>query len=221
MHQIQITIDAVAASAVAPRNADPGLIIKTALTEALAGPVVRPWRLHQQNGRDLMILGYSDLDEAALRERHALSEPQAQRAVRSIISSPMPAQIAAGTAVRYRIRLCPTIRVTPGQERRHGERDAYLVAADAAGPDADLSRLEVYGQYLRERVTGAEILDLHLDGFRLERMYRRGVRTFPVADCYGTARVTGWAALAETLLTGIGRQRAYGCGYLRLEAAKL
>jgi len=221
MHQIQVTLDAVAASALAHRNADPGLIIKTALTEALAGPVVRPWRLHRQNGRELMILGYSDLDQVALRERHSLSEPRAQRAVRTILSSPMPAQIAAGTEVRYRIRLCPTIRVTPGQERRHGERDAFLVAADAAGTDAQLGRVDVYGQYLRERVTGAEIRDCHLDGFRLERMHRRGVRTFPVADCYGTATVTDWAALVEALSTGIGRQRAYGCGYLRLEAAKL
>jgi hypothetical protein len=220
VHQVQITLDAVAAASMAPRNADPGLIIKTALTEALAGPVVRPWRLHQQNGRDLMVLGYSELAESVLRERLALSQPRAQRAVRSILSSPMPAEIAAGTEVRYRIRLCPTIRVTPGGARPHGERDAYLVAADAAGPDANLSRVGVYGQYLRDRVSGVELCDFHLDGFRLERMRRNGVRSFPVAECYGTAKVTDWAALVGTLSSGIGRQRAFGCGYLRLEAAK-
>lgn len=220
MHQVQLTVDAVCAAAMAPRDADPGLIIKTALTESLAGPVVRPWRLHQQRGRELMILGYSELDEGALKGRLALAEPRAQRAVRSILTSPMPQTISTGTPVRYRIRLCPTVRVTAGPNRHYGERDAFLVAADAAGSDAGLSRVEVYAGYLRARVAGAAILDVHLDGFRLERVLRQGMRTFPVADLHGTAQVRDWAVLNEILRQGIGRQRAYGCGYLRLEAAR-
>lgn len=220
MHQIQITLDAVAASARTPRQADPGLIIKTALTEGLGGPVVRPWRLHRQHGRELMVLGYSDLDEAALTLRLSLAEPGAQRALRGILSSPMPQTIPSGTEVRYRIRLCPTLRVTPRDGRRHGERDAFLAAADAAGSDAGLTRLDVYAGYLRERLPGADLIDAHLDGFRLERMAREGMRTFPVADLYGSARVTDWPALRTALGVGIGRQRAYGCGFLRLEPAR-
>jgi hypothetical protein len=220
MHQIQITLDAVAAAAMAPRQADPGLIIKTALTAALGGPVVRPWRLHRQQGRELMLLGYSAHDEAALALRRGLAEPAAQRALRNVLSSPLPEVIPAGTEVRWRIRLCPTLRVTPGAGRRHGERDAFLAAADAAGSDAGLARLDVYADYLRARLPGAELIDAHLDGFRLERMQREGVRVFPVADLYGNARITDWSALRAAMAAGIGRQRAYGCGFLRLEPAR-
>jgi hypothetical protein len=73
--------------------------------------------------------------------------------------------------LRFSVRLCPTIHVTPGKEgtarvgHRHGERDAFLVAIDqgAEGPTRDA----VYRAYLAERLAGARIETCRLMQMRL------------------------------------------------------
>lgn len=225
LHHCQLTLDAVQAARLvsgAPAR-DPSFVVKTALTEALGGPLVRPWRLHAQLGRQLTVLGYSDLDAGSLRQRLALALPEAQAAVSDLYSSPLP-EVGPDTRLRFRIRLSPTVRVTPREGRRHGERDAFLVAVDEAG-GRPVDRLQVYADYLRARTGGADLDAVLLDGFRLQRLTRKAgpgfaTKTVPVADLYGELSVRDWAALLDTLRQGIGRQRAYGCGMLRLEVAR-
>src|SRR5262249_29878719 len=138
----------------------------------------------------------------------------------------MPA-LKHGTSYRFSVRLVPTIRVTASEAtRRHGERDAYLVAADEAGPDRALTRDDIYRDYLARKLVGAEIEGRHLDSFRLLRFVRpkqngQATKTMPEASLSGVVRVSDPGALSQCLRSGVGRQRAYGYGMVRLQPAQL
>jgi hypothetical protein len=141
-----------------------------------------------------------------------------------------------GVKLRFSVRLCPTIHVTPGNEgtaragRRHGERDAFLVAVDQGieGPTRDV----VYRAYLAERLVGARIETCRLMRMRLAPILRphRGAdapvsgyatRTVPDVALEGVLTVVDPVSFTSTLGVGVGRQRAYGRGYVRLEPAPL
>lgn len=225
MHHIQLLLDAIAAArhtaASLPVSAqrDASLVIKTTLTEALGGTVLRPWRLHSRQGPRLTLLGYSALAPEALCERLTFAVPSARAAVVEVLGYPAPA-LRGGQRLRFRVRLVPTLHVTG-----RGERDAFLAAADSAGPGAGLVREQVYAEYLRERLNGAEIEAAGMEGFRIEALARKNasggfsLKHFPVAELVGALRVESPEELRETLAQGIGRQRAFGFGFVRLEAA--
>ena len=113
-------------------------------------------------------------DEA--NRRRSLSLPALQVAVGEVIGVPLP-DLKQDEHLAFMVQLCPTIRVTPRDGRRHGERDAYLVAADEAAPNGNLSREEVYADYLGQRVTGAHLEHVSMTGFRINRMVRRSVKS--------------------------------------------
>jgi hypothetical protein len=235
LHLIQVTLDVVAAARHASASGlshaalrDPGLVFKTALTEAFSGPVVRPWMLHVQRTREAVLLGYSRLAVGEIKDRLALAVPSAREAVLTLHGHALP-PLLAKARLRFHGHICPTINVTLGQGRRHGERDAFLVAADAAGENAGLDREEVYARYLAEHLEGASIETCRMTGFRLHKMVRKAegsgtgfaARTVPLATLEGLLVVAAPATLAKTLAAGVGRQRAFGCGMIRLEPSPL
>ena len=196
---------------------DGGLLLKTVLTEALGGAVIRPWRLMGIRDGTATILGYGPLDADALRDRLALATPALQQAVAVAATAPLPA-LRADQPLRFSVRLVPTVRQTG-----HGEIDAFLKEVRQS-PEASHGRADVYTRYLGERLRGAHLNTVSLDGFRLAPMTRRHAgkgwaqRTFPVAEISGVLTVEDADAFTETLSTGIGRQKGYGFGMVRIEA---
>ena len=202
---------------------DDSLVLKTALTEALDGPVVRPWAVHARRGATLTIVGYSDLAAEQVNERRALALPSVQAAIGEALSVEMP-PLKPGSRFQYSVRFVPTIRVTPTGNKRHGERDAFLVAADEAGPDGKLTRDLVYRDYLENKLSGASIETCRLESFRLARLVRpkvegHGNKTMPEAVLGGVLEITDPETFSAVLRAGVGRQRAYGYGMIRLQPA--
>ncbi len=201
---------------------DESLILKTILWEGFSGGAIRPWCIHARRGPKMIILGYSQHDAAELNKRRALALPSVQEAIGEAIAVPVPS-LSPGDRYRFTIRLVPTIRVTKAEGRRYGERDAFLVKADAVGKDAGLKRDLVYREYLSERLAGATVDDGRLVQFRLQKFMRPkkdgsvSGKTMPEAVFEGHLLVDDPVKLYEAIGTGIGRQRGYGCGMLRLQ----
>jgi hypothetical protein len=239
LQSIQIDVDvpasvrAVSLSHAARHDTD--LLIKTFLTSAFAGPVIRPWMVYRQDGPVATVLGYSRLSAEELRLRLALAIPALTGAIRGIHGHSMP-EFQPGVKLRFSVRLCPTIHVTPGKEgtsragHRHGERDAFLVAVDRGTEGS--TRDGVYRAYLAERLAGARIETCRLMQMRLASILRphRGsdapvsghaTRTVPDVALEGVLTVVDPVPFTSMLGAGVGRQRAYGRGYVRLEPAPL
>lgn len=199
---------------------DDSLVIKTVLTEAFSGPFVRPWAVHSRLGPVITIVGYARDDAATLNKRRALALPTLQAATSEAFSVRMP-DLAEGETYSFTVKLVPSVRVTANGKRRHGERDAFLAAVEEAGPDSGLEREGVYREYLKSKLSGAEVLTCRLEQFRLLPFTRpkqegHGQKTLPEAVLSGTLKVASPHDLADRLSQGIGRQRAYGYGMVRL-----
>ena len=128
--------------------------------------------------------------------------------------------------------LCPTIRITPSKDKSHphGEIDAFLVAVQRG--EQKIERESVYVRYLMERLKGASVERGKLTRFKLETMSRphRGAnapasrvaqRVVPDATVEGILEVSDAGLFQQTLMNGIGRQRAFGRGYVRLEPLRI
>jgi CRISPR-associated protein Cas6/Cse3/CasE subtype I-E len=201
---------------------DESLILKTILWEGFAGAVLRPWAIHAQRGPTTTIVAYTQADAVELNKRRALALPSIQAAVGEAIAVPLPS-LSPGERYRFSIRLTPTVRITKSEGRRYGERDVFLAKADTAGKDAGLKRDDVYRDYLAERLAGATVEASRLVQFQLRRFMRPkkdgsvSGKTMPEALIEGHLRVDDPAKLLEAIGNGLGRQRAYGCGMLRLQ----
>jgi hypothetical protein len=234
MFSVQVDIDVlVAARAVTlPHTArhDADMLLKTTLTEALGGAVVRPWSLHRQFGSVASIIGYSAIPIDEIEKRLQTSLPSVRLAVKAIHGHALP-EVGSGQKFRFSVRLCPTIRVTPSKDKSHahGEQDAFLVAVQRG--ETNIEREGVYTRYLAERLSGATVEQVKLIQFQLVKMTRphRGQaapesglaqRVIPDAVLEGILAVTDPAIFKQTLIQGVGRQRAYGRGYIRLEAMR-
>ena len=194
---------------------DESLLLKTVLTEALGGSVVRPWRLQGVRDGTATILGYTTHDAKALRERLAFALPALQQAVVVVATAPLP-PMREGQCLRFSVRLVPTVRQTG-----KGEIDALLYAVRQA-PQGQHDRAQIYAAYLTQRLSGASADGVQVEGMRLAGMLRRQgdgwtERVFPVAELRGVLTVSDAHQLATTLAQGVGRQRGYGFGFVRLE----
>jgi CRISPR-associated protein Cse3 family len=235
MFSIQVDIDVLAAARVVtlPHTAkhDIDLLIKTVLTEAFGGAIVRPWSLHRQAGPVATVLGYSAVPVADIEMRQGMALPAIRSAIKAVYGHALPV-LTAGQKFRFSVRLCPTIRVTPAKDKSHahGEIDAFLVAVQRG--ETNINREEVYTRYLIERLKGASVDSAKLTKFRLEQMSRphrgasapsSGTAQRVVPDCVleGTLAVLDPALLSQTLKSGVGRQRAFGRGYVRLEPPRV
>jgi hypothetical protein len=232
MYCVQLTIDVAAALDHAEHaegigrhlRRDTGLVVKTLLTGAFAGPVLRPWRLHAMHGRTALVLGYADEDADALRGRLALALPSAQVAIGEIVAAPVPA-LAEDAELAFQARFSPVLSVN----REGGgiiRRDAFLRAKELAAAQGDQAptRDDVYRVYLAARLAGVELVSAALTGHRLERHAREGggrwtIKSVPVAEMRGQIRVVDGALAQRTVREGVGRSRAYGCGMIRIAPA--
>jgi hypothetical protein len=234
MFSIQVDIDVLAAARAVTLSHtakhDLDMLIKTILTEALGGAVVRPWFLYRQTGPVASVVGYSSIPLSDIETRLGMSLPSTRTAIKGVYGHELPT-LATGQKFRFSVRLCPTIRVTPSKDKSHahGEIDAFLVAVQRG--EKNIERQGVYTRYLGERLKGATIDAAKLVRFRLEKMSRphRGAsappsgvaqRVVPDAVLTGILTVSDPEIFSQTLMHGVGRQRAFGRGYVRLEAAR-
>src|SRR5262249_25091719 len=98
--------------------------------------------------------------------------------------------------------------------------------------ERNIERQGIYTRYLAERLRGANIDRATLTRFRLQKMTRpdRGAsapssgvaqRVIPDAVLDGVLTVTDPSMFVQTLMQGVGRQGAYGRGYVRLEPMQM
>src|SRR5262249_28171995 len=94
MFSIQIDIDLLAAArAVSLSHAarhDVDMLLKTIVTEALGGPVVRPWSLHHKTGPVATVIGYSAIPLAEIETRLDTALPAVRAAVKTIHGHALP-----------------------------------------------------------------------------------------------------------------------------------
>jgi CRISPR system Cascade subunit CasE len=235
MFSVQVDIDVLAAARAttlshASRH-DVDMLLKTTLTEALEGAVVRPWSLHRHVGSVANVIGYSALPTKEIETRLQTSLPSVRAAITAVHGHELPA-LVSGQEFRFSVRLCPTIRITPSKDgsHAHGEQDAFLVAVQRG--ETNIEREAVYTRYFAERIPGGTVAQAKLTRFQLIKMTRphrggsapaSGVaqRVVPDAVLEGILTVTDPAAFEQTLMQGVGRQRAYGRGYIRLQSMPL
>lgn len=230
MHLIQTSVDMPAAIShcremglPATAQRDENVIAKTALTECFAGPVVRPWAVIAKHGFAMTIAGYSQFAARELAGRRGLALPSLQQAVSEPLGILVP-EFEVGQMLVFQTRIVPTMHVREGD--RTITRDAFLVALSRS-PDKTADRGRAYIDYLKERIAGAAIEEAALRNFKLVRVARRYPKSgsgwrehmAPVAELAGAIKVTDPVAFSACAAAGLGRQRAYGYGFLRLAPA--
>jgi hypothetical protein len=235
MYSIQVDVDVLAAAQVLTLSHtakhDLDMLIKTILTEAFGGAVVRPWSLHRHSGQIGIVIGYSAISVVDIDMRLKMALPSIQTAIKAVHGHALPS-LAKDQTFRFSVRLCPTMRITPAKDKSHahGEIDAFLVAVQRG--EKNIDREGVYARYLADRLKGATIERAKLTRFRLEQMTRphRGPsaplsgfaqRVVPDAVLEGILKVSEPELLLRTLTSGVGRQRAFGRGYVRLEPLRV
>lgn len=133
MFSIQVDVDVVAAARAVTLSHtakhDLDMLLKTILTEAFGGAVVRPWLLYRHKGPAAIIIGYSAMSAADIEARLGVALPSCRLAIKGVHGHALPV-LTAGQRFRFSVRLCPTIRITPAKDKSHphGEIDAFLVA---------------------------------------------------------------------------------------------
>jgi CRISPR system Cascade subunit CasE len=136
-------------------------------------------------------------------------------------SKPFSPALQVGQALDFEIRLNATQVVTdPASGRKH--RTDVWEAVWRADKTTDQSPHDVYGEYLQRKLEGvAEVRSTHVTG-RGEVRARRGDRResirFVAANLIGTLLVLDPARFLDVVVSGIGRERAFGCGLLCLSA---
>ena len=217
------------------RQLDEGYLAHAILRELWQEAAPAPFDL-RSNGRRTDAWGYSDQNAEQLRQHAAdFGDPSLldaiESGIESIVSKPVP-KFPAGKSVGFQVRLCPITRLANGRGGRRGrEVDAYLARCWSRETDTEVSREQVYMEWLAERLTqersGARISRLSVESYTSERLVRR---TQPGPDGGRTAhtlerpdvRMTGEVVVADaerfraTLRRGIGRHRAFGFGMLLL-----
>ncbi len=229
MHMIDLTLNvsALVAHAASQGNntahdEDLGYAVHGWLAESLGDRALQPFRVMEQRGDRLRLLGYSELCGAELRARAQLaSGPRAWAAADwdNIASKDLSnVQFQAGQALAFEVRLCPVVR--------HGsvELDAFLHHLDQVGGESDRSRSAIYRDWLVSRLGDvAELGDFDLKAFRRVSVWRkrredgaRQGRRLERPDALVTGRliVRDPVQFAELLRRGIGRHKTFGFGML-------
>src|SRR3712207_3170355 len=107
IHSIQLDIDITTAvrGLSLPHSAlhDPDCLVKTLLTEALGGPILRPWAIHCQTGSVASIMGYSVTPVEAVRRRLGTSLPVIRAAVQGVYGHELP-EVHKGDRFRFAVR---------------------------------------------------------------------------------------------------------------------
>lgn len=183
----------------------------------------KPFALQRTAGRTASLLAYSAVAGADLqRLAQATAEPDVAQAIGldSFAAKAMPASWPHGLQLRFALRARPMLRTDRDGDRAHTrEVDAFLLSP----PNSE--RGAVYADWLRQRLAGARVGQVHLDAFRLSRVRRRDAarslksQLGPDASFTGTLTITDGEAFAQTLARGVGRHRSFCFGMLLLRPA--
>ena len=199
-----------------------------------------------QGGRRVRVLGYTAVGEETLQSRAQLDASPKVYSIcdwERLAAKPMPQVFPEGMALQYELRSCPVVRkASSGRGKNQNgdtrsweegdELDAFLAEAWNR-PDEDLSREQVYRDWLRRQFEirgGAEPQSIGMERFSIERMTRRvskggdGKRKAhtikrPDVTLTGALKVTGSEAFSELLRSGLGRHKSFGYGMLKVQRA--
>ena len=194
--------------------------------------------------RHVRVLGYSDADDDILRHEAGLSpNPTIGNLYDEdrLDSHEMPASFREGRRLHFELRACPVVRKASAGEgvNQNGETrtwnegdelDAFLAEAWTRPEDDDLSREQVYRNWLARQFEirgGATLKSAGMTRFSIERMTRRtqgedrSVTTIkrPDVTLTGTLQVTDGDAFVDLLRSGLGRHKSFGYGMLKVRRA--
>lgn len=166
-----------------------------------------------QDGANVLVLS-----AGAPLATERVAGPEHRRAVH-VESREFAPALAPGDLLDFEIRLNATQVVTDTATGRKVRTDVWE-ATWRADPDTPCTPHEVYGAYLRRKLSdGAAVLEARVVE-RGEVRARRGDRPRPIlfvaTNVVGTLRVEDPERLVAQVAAGVGRAKAFGCGLLCL-----
>lgn len=188
------------------------------------------------SGRYIRVLGYTGVDSETLQDvAKGFASPTVYRIADwdRVISKPMPEEYPSGMRLGFELRACPVVqKASDGPKWKAGQEiDAFLSQVwEINDPEVGIDREEVYRDWLRRQLSirgGAEVLQVGLERFSIERMTRRThgenrkVHTIqrPDVTMTGNLEVTNSESFRELLSRGIGRHKSFGYGMLKIRRA--
>lgn len=214
---------------------DDGYVWHALLAASFGALAPKPFRLVHRDGQPSQLLGYTSADESSLRthiSRFAPPDIVSALCLDRLAVKRMPDIYPLGLELCFEVRVRPTVRQDrDGDRNRSRECDAFLAAVERAGPRgsrSELNRDEVYLDWLRPRLSGADVLSARIIARRRSRVTRRtreralvsvGGRGGGGPDVVltGVLKVREPQAFRDLLMRGVGRHRAFGFGMLLLK----
>lgn len=215
-------------------DVDDHYMVHCALGELFQDDAPKPYCLEGGGDREIRVLGYSSKPGDALQQ---IAQGFAQPTIYEICDwdrwacKPMPSSFPENMRMDFEVQACPVVRkASDGPKWNAGdELDAFL--AEAWKPEnegVDLERESIYRGWLDdqlERRGGAKSLEIGMERFSIERMFRRThgddrkgrVIQRPDVTLTGRLEVTDSEAFAELLAGGLGRHKAFGYGMLKVK----
>ncbi len=258
LHMVQLSLDGKGLIALGKMlhlpldRTDTGYLVHCALGELFGEEAPQPFSIEggpgdkPQGGRRVRVLGYTAVGEETLQSRAQLDASPKVYSIcdwERLAAKPMPQVFPEGMALQYELRSCPVVRkASSGRGKNQNgdtrsweegdELDAFLAEAWNR-PDEDLSREQVYRDWLRRQFEirgGAEPQSIGMERFSIERMTRRvskggdGKRKAhtikrPDVTLTGALEVTGSEAFSRLLRSGLGRHKSFGYGMLKVRRA--
>jgi len=251
LHMVQLGLDARGLTTLGKMlhlpldRVDTGYLVHCALGELFGDDAPQPFSIENesQNGRQVRVLGYTAADADTLQANAQLDASPTVYEICDwdrLAAKPMPNTFPEGMALQFELRACPVVRkASAGEGVNHNgaprtwtegqELDAYLAEAWTRPADDDVSREQVYRDWLRRQLDirgGAEPQAIGMDRFSIERMTRRNGpdRTAdtlkrPDVTLTGTLTVTDGDAFTDLLRSGLGRHKSFGYGMLKVRRA--
>jgi len=215
-----------------PPNTDNAYLVHCALGELFGRNAPPIFDVASSQDRHVRVLAYSNTDLEALQE---IAKGFASPTTYSIptwdecASKPMPTKFVKGMRFSFEVNVCPVVRLSRDKRgaKKGAEVDAFLSRVWDLEDGEPLERAQVYAEWLGSQLStrgGAELLEVKMESFQLERMQRRTqgterkARTIkrPVALMKGVIEVSDTESFHSLLLGGIGRHKAFGFGMLKI-----
>lgn len=217
-----------------PPNDDLGYLLHSGLAALFDQWSPTCFAVSRTEGRVIEVLGYSERPLAELRRwAQAYAEPDAFEICdwESVAEKPMPDSWPSGQELGFRVRVCPTVRLSNRGDhgyREGAEIDAFQAALWRAGEGEQIDRDAVYRDWLAaalERSQGAHLTRAAVDSVRFQSFLRRvqgeerkaaqGLRK-PDVTMSGVLSVSDPERFDALLRRGVGRHRAFGFGMVLL-----
>jgi CRISPR system Cascade subunit CasE len=217
------------------RDLDEGYLVHCILREIWQSLAPAPFVL-RMSARCLDAWGYAGVPSDALAEHaRAFADPALLAIIDGLdqISSKEIPLFHVGRRVGFILRASPVVRLAKdrGPLRAGAEVDAFLARCLDVGPDVEVSREDVYGDWLVKRFgdpasAGARIQRVRVAAFSRDRIVRRtqgepGTRNArrlerPDVRFEGEVVVNDGQQFRRYVRRGVGRHRAFGFGALIL-----